>query len=38
MPTAQKKWRRIITKVSNFFNSEEQFTLQFSHMFSYPEN
>ena len=38
MPAQQRKWRRIITKAVTFFNNEEQFTLQFSHMFSYPEN
>ena len=27
-----------MTKVSTFFNSDDQFGLQFSHMFAYPES
>ena len=27
-----------MTKVNTFFNNDEQFTMQFSHMFAYPEN
>lgn len=27
-----------MTKVNTFFNNDEQFTMQFSHMFAYPES
>ena len=27
-----------MTKVTTFFNNDEQFTMQFSHMFAYPES
>ena len=38
LPNHQKKFRRIMTKVQHYFNNDEQFTMQFSHMFAYPEN
>ena len=38
MPTHQKKWRRIMTKATTFFNGDDQFTMQFTHMFAYPES
>ena len=30
--------RRIMTKVQTYFNNDEQFTMQFTHMFAYPES